>query len=81
VVQVVELEADWLFNEKLFRSSGLTMSRDITTVAAGGREADGAPSPAKAPAMAGNASHASVRWCNWTGRTTTGLKGGARRAC
>jgi len=29
----------------------------------------------------GSASRASGRWCNWTARTTTGLKGGLPGAC
>ena len=31
--------------------------------------------------LRGNASRVSGRWCNWTGRTTTGSRGAAPGAC
>ena len=43
--------------------------------------AHGAAAAASSTGNGGSASRALGRWCNWTARTTTGLKGGGPSAC
>lgn len=69
-----------LMAEQLLKEKLVVDHETLRRWRAGRRLAHGASPQATAPAMA-RASRASGRWCNWTGRITTGSRGAAPSVC